>query len=65
MLLTILIIFLLVHTFPAFYFGKKYIELKINKSSDKEFKRLSESMINADKVIIPISIIIVLILYFI
>ncbi|MGS0645977.1 hypothetical protein [Staphylococcus hominis] len=65
MILTILIIFLLINTLPAFYFGKKYFNLKKNKSEDKDFERLSDSMMNADKIIIPLSIIIVLILYFV
>ena len=65
MILMILIIFLLINTLPAFYFGRKYLHLKKNKSEDKDFERLSNSMMNADKIIIPLSIIIVLILYFI
>ena len=65
MTLMILIIFLLINTLPAFYFGRKYLNLKKNKSEDKDFERLSNSMMNADKIIIPLSIIIVLILYFI
>lgn len=62
--LTILIIFLLINAFPAFYFGKKYFKLKRNESEDKDFERLSDSMMNVDKVIIPLSIIIVLVIYF-
>lgn len=65
MILMILIIFLLINALPAFYFGIKYLNLKKNKSEDKDFERLSDSMMNADKIIIPLSIIIVLILYFI
>lgn len=65
MILTILIILLLINILPALYFGKKYLNLKKNESVDKEFERLSDSMMNADKVIIPLSIIIILIPYFI
>ncbi|OEL02801.1 hypothetical protein AST12_08410 [Staphylococcus succinus] len=64
-MLTILIIFFLINALPAFYFGKKYFNLKKNKSEDKDFERLSDAMMNADKIIIPLSIIIVLILYFV
>ena len=65
MILMILIIFLLINVLPAFYFGKKYFDLKKHKSDDKNFERLSKSMMNADKIIIPLSIIIVLIIYFV
>ena len=65
MILTILIIFLLINVLPAFYFGKKYFNLKKNKSEDEDFERLSDSMVNADKIIIPLSVIIILILYFV
>ena len=65
MILTILIIFLLINVFPAFYFGKKYFNLKKNKSEDEDFERLSDSMVNADKIIIPLSVIIILTLYFV
>ncbi|WP_341636335.1 hypothetical protein [Staphylococcus casei] len=65
MLVTILIIFLLINALPSFYFGKKYFNLKKSGSEDKDFERLSDSMMKVDKVIIPISIIIVLIIYFI
>ena len=65
MILMILIIFLLFNALPAFYFGRKYLNLKKNKSEDKDFERLSNSMMNADKIIIPLSIIIVLIIYFV
>ncbi|AJP25919.1 hypothetical protein UC17_10665 [Staphylococcus epidermidis] len=64
-MLMILIIFVMINVLPAFYFGKKYFNLKKNKSEDKDFEKLSNSMMNADKIIIPLSIIIVLILYFI
>ncbi|MCT1471400.1 hypothetical protein M3B05_10590 [Staphylococcus hominis] len=65
MILTILIIFLLINVLPAFYFGKKYFNLKKNKSEDEDFERLSDSMVNADKIIIPLSVIIILTLYFV
>ena len=65
MILMILIIFLLINTLPAFYFGRMYLNLKKNKPEDKDFERLSNSMMNADKIIIPLSIIIVLIIYFV
>ncbi|MGX0019510.1 heme/copper-type cytochrome/quinol oxidase subunit 2 [Staphylococcus hominis] len=65
MILMILIIFLLINALPAFYFGIKYLNLKKNKSEDKDFERLPDSMMNADKIIIPLSIIIVLIIYFV
>ena len=63
MILTILIIFLLINVLPAFYFGKKYFNLKKNKSEDEDFERLSDSMVNADKIIIPLSVLIILTLY--
>ncbi|MCG7338513.1 hypothetical protein MHZ36_04360 [Staphylococcus sp. ACRSN] len=65
MVFSILIIFLLLNILPAIYYGKQYFDLKKKKSSDKEFKKLTDSMMNADKLLIPISIITVLILYFI
>ncbi|PTI72265.1 hypothetical protein BU064_14390 [Staphylococcus succinus] len=65
MLVTILIIFLMINALPSFYFGKKYFNLKKSGSKDKDFERLSDSMMKVDEVIIPTSIIIVLIIYFI
>lgn len=40
---------LLINALTAFYFGRKYLNLKKNKSEDKDFERLSDFMINADK----------------
>lgn len=65
MLLAILIIFLLINALPALYFGKKYFNMKKNKASDNDFEKLSESMMKSEKIIIPVSIILVLVLYFI
>ncbi|MBF7018131.1 hypothetical protein [Staphylococcus durrellii] len=65
MMLTILIIFLFINGLPALYYGKKYFSLKKNKASDKEFKNLSESMMKSERIVLPVSIILLLVLYFI
>ncbi|KDE95329.1 hypothetical protein CM54_10100 [Staphylococcus sp. TE8] len=65
MMITILIVFLLLHLLPAIYLGIKYFKLKNNNASDKEFKNLSKSMMRAESIIIPISILLMLLLYFI
>ena len=64
-MITILIVFLLLHLLPAIYFWIKYFKLKNNNASDKEFKNLSKSMMRAESIIIPISILLMLLLYFI
>jgi heme/copper-type cytochrome/quinol oxidase subunit 2 len=64
MLLTILFIFLLVNVVAALYFGKQYFALKKRKAPDREFKALTASMMRADYIIIPISIILILLVYF-
>lgn len=64
-MLTILIVFLLLHLLPAIYFGIKYFKLKNNNASDKEFKYLSKLMMKSESIIIPISIFLMLLLYFI
>ncbi|WP_210137543.1 hypothetical protein [Staphylococcus sp. GDH8C109P] len=65
MILMILIIFLLINLLPALYFGKKYSDLKKKTASNQDFEKLSDSMMHVDKFIIPLSIIIVIMLYFI
>jgi heme/copper-type cytochrome/quinol oxidase subunit 2 len=64
MLLTILFIFLLVNVVAALYFGKQYFSLKKRKAPNREFKALTASMMQADYIIIPISIILILLVYF-
>ena len=64
-MITILIVFLLLHLLPAIYFGIKYFKLKNKKASDKEFKNLPKSMMRAESIIIPISVLLMLLLYFI
>lgn len=65
MILTILIIFLLINLIPALYYGKIYFDLKKAKAPDKKFKQLSDSMMKSERITLPISIIILLLLYFI
>ncbi|MDH9948340.1 hypothetical protein PZM39_11565 [Staphylococcus epidermidis] len=64
-MITILIIFLLLNLLPAIYYGQKYFALKKKNASDKEFKQLSKSMIKSERIILPISILLMLLLYFI
>ncbi|RIL76911.1 hypothetical protein BUY37_03005 [Staphylococcus cohnii] len=64
-MLTILIIFLLINLLPALYFGEKYSALKQKTASNQDFEKLSDSMMQIDKFIIPLSVIIVIMLYFI
>jgi hypothetical protein len=64
MLLTILFIFLLVNVVAALYFGKQYFALKKRKAPDRKFKALSASMMQADYIIIPSSIILILLVDF-
>ena len=48
---------------PALYFGKKYSDLKKKNTSNQDFEKLSDSMMHADKFIIPLLVIIVIMLY--
>lgn len=65
MLVTALIIILLINIINALFMGKQYWNLKRNKASDKRYEELVDSMMRIDKFIIPLSLVLLVVIYFI